>query len=90
MQRRKPRSHKSKLHVKYDDNRGLESDVTEFAPDASQFSLGLPVPLSKFKLPKIPKIKLPPMPGLPEKQREELERIQERLDKEIPGNRGSE
>jgi hypothetical protein len=73
-------SHKAKVYVKYNDNRGLESDVSKFAPEASQFDLGLPIPLSKFKL---PKIKIPDIPQLPEEQRRQLRRIQEQLPAEL-------
>ena len=46
----------------------------------SQFDLGQPIPLSKFKL---PKIKIPDIPQLPEEQRRQLRRIQEQLSAEL-------
>jgi hypothetical protein len=69
-------SHKATLHVKYTDNRGLESDASEFAPDSSEFNRGLPTPLSKFNL---PKIKIPDIPQLPEEERRMLREIQNQL-----------
>ncbi|MGD0897647.1 MAG: hypothetical protein ABR915_07405, partial [Thermoguttaceae bacterium] len=81
-------SSKAKLRVKYVDTRGLESEVAEFTPTAAEFEP--PVKVPKFNLPNMPKIKLPDMPGLPERQRQELEDIRRRLEKESPGNRTSE
>lgn len=67
------RSGKAKLLVKYTDNRGLESDASEFAPAASQFT----VP----SIPKItiPKITIPDIPELPEGSRRQLRDVERRL-----------
>jgi hypothetical protein len=69
--------------VKYRNNRGVESGASEFTPTASEFEPLGKVP--KINLPKIPKVKLPGMPGLPERERQELENIQRRLEKKSPG-----
>lgn len=79
------RSGKTKLLVKYIDNRGLESAPFQFSPAASQ--------LTRPVIPKIeiPKIKLPDFPGLPEEDRRRFRQIEKEFNSragsiQIPSN----